>query len=138
MLHKLEKVAILFVTGGFIYILVELLWRGYSHWSMFLMGGLCFVLIGLINEISPWAIPIWKQGFLASLIITIAELAAGYVLNIYLGWALWDYSDMPLNFMGQICPFFSAAWFFVGLAAVFVDDWIRYMLFHEEWPDYDW
>ena len=50
---KALKQAILFGAGGLLYVFVEMLWRGYSHWTMFIVGGLCFVLIGLINEVIP-------------------------------------------------------------------------------------
>ena len=40
---------ILFLIGGGIYLAIELWWRGYSHPSMFVLGGICFVFVGLIN-----------------------------------------------------------------------------------------
>ena len=50
----LDKYLFLFGSGGLLYILIELIWRGYSHWTMFALGGICFVFLGLINEILPW------------------------------------------------------------------------------------
>ena len=41
---------ILFVIGGLIYILIELVARGRTHWTMFIVGGVAFFLIGCINE----------------------------------------------------------------------------------------
>ena len=43
------KYFILFGIGGIAYVVIELLWRGYSHWSMFALGGLCFLLIGRLK-----------------------------------------------------------------------------------------
>lgn len=40
------KHAVLAAVGGSVYVLLELALRGRSHWTMFLLGGLCFVLIG--------------------------------------------------------------------------------------------
>lgn len=48
------KEAVLALIGGSIYVFIELVWRGYSHISMFILGGVCFVIIGLINELFPW------------------------------------------------------------------------------------
>ena len=55
MSHRLlNKYLFLFNVGGLLYILIELIWRGRSHWTMFLLGGICFVFLGLINEVLPW------------------------------------------------------------------------------------
>ena len=41
----------LFTVMGSIYYLIEIIWRGYSHVSMFILAGVCGICIGLINEI---------------------------------------------------------------------------------------
>lgn len=58
----LDKYLFLFGSGGLLYILIELIWRGYSHWTMFALGGICFVFLGLINEILPWQMPVMDAG----------------------------------------------------------------------------
>ncbi|MCI8372439.1 MAG: hypothetical protein HFI75_08590 [Lachnospiraceae bacterium] len=136
MWKSISKHGILFVAGGILYVLIELFWRGYSHWSMFFIGGLCFFLIGLLNEVFPWNMPLCLQGLAGATVITVAELAFGYLVNIRLGWQIWDYSDMPLNLMGQICVPFSLLWILVSIAAVITDDWIRYRIFNEKLPTY--
>jgi len=37
------------------------------------------------------------------------------LVNMRLGWGVWDYSEMPGNVLGQICPTFSAIWFVLCL-----------------------
>ena len=64
------KYLILFIIGGIIYILIELGFRGHTALSMFFLGGLCFVLIGLINEVIPWNMGIIWQGIIGSGIVT--------------------------------------------------------------------
>lgn len=130
------KIFILFLIGGFIYVAIELGFRGHSHWTMFLLGGLCFILIGGLNNYIPWEMSIIKQGIIGALIITSLEFIFGLVLNLYLDLGIWDYSNMPFNILGQICLPFSIAWFFLSLVAIFVDDWLRYILFKEEKPHY--
>lgn len=132
------KYLILFIIGGIIYFLFETILRGWSHWSMFLLGGLCFVLIGEYNEHVDWDTPLIKQGVIGACIVTALEFVVGIVVNVYLGWGIWDYSNVPLNFMGQICLPFSMLWIFVSILAVVVDDWLRYFLFKEEKPHYKW
>ena len=130
------KIFILFLIGGFIYVAIELGFRGHSHWTMFLLGGLCFILIGGLNNYIPWEMSIIKQGVIGALIVTSLEFIFGLVLNLYLNLGIWDYSNMPFNILGQICLPFSIAWFFLSLVAIFVDDWLIYILFKEEKPHY--
>lgn len=103
---------------------------------MFLLGGLCFILIGGLNNYIPWEMSIIKQGIIGALIVTSLEFIFGLVLNLYLNLGIWDYSNMPFNILGQICLPFSIAWFFLSLVAIFVDDRLRYVLFKEEKPHY--
>lgn len=127
---------ILFGIGGLLYYVIEILWRGYSHWTMFLLGGFCFVMIGLINEIFTFHIPLVKQMLISAVIITVAEFMCGCIVNLWLEWGIWDYSELPLNVMGQICLPYSVLWFFLSALAIILDDCLRHWLFMEEKPIY--
>ena len=116
---------ILFGIGGLLYYVIEILWRGYSHWTMFLLGGFCFVMIGLINEIFTFHIPLVKQMLISAVIITVAEFMCGCIVNLWLEWGIWDYSELPLNVMGQICLPYSVLWFFLSALAIILDDCLR-------------
>lgn len=135
-MRQVSKAAILWLIGGAVYVMIELIWRGYSHWTMFLMGGILFLIIGGINEYIPWEIPLILQGIIGSATITAAELCAGLILNVLLGLGIWDYSNLPLNLWGQICLPFSLLWIIISIVAVVLDDWLRYWLFGEEKPHY--
>lgn len=128
------KPLILFGIGGFIYVIIELLWRGRTHWTMFVVGGLCFVLLGLINEVFTWDMPLIRQMALSAVLITIVELLVGLIINPT--HAIWDYRDTPLNIMGQICLPYTILWFLLSLPAIILDDYLRYWLFDEEKPHY--
>ena len=132
-----SKEFILFIIGGLLYILIELSYRGHSHWTMFILGGLCFVLIGGINNYISWDMPIYEQMMIGSVIITMLEFICGCIVNLWLGWDVWDYSNMPYNVLGQICLPFSILWFFIYLVAIVADDYIRCWLFDEEKPRYN-
>ena len=101
-----------------------------------MLGGFCFVLIGLINEVIPWEMPLWKQGIIAAVIITTLEFITGCIVNLWIGWNVWDYSNVPLNFCGQICLPFSLLWAVIGIVAVILDDWLRFWWFGEDKPSY--
>ena len=70
--------------------------------------------------------------------MTAMELVVGIPLNLMLGLHIWDYSSLPFNLLGQICLPFTVLWFFLALLCIFVDDWLRHILFHEERPHYQW
>lgn len=128
------KPFILFGIGGFLYYAIEILWRGYSHWTMFILGGLCFILVGFINEWFKFTLV--KQMFLSSVIITVLEFICGCIVNLWLHWNIWDYSELPFNVLGQICLPYSILWFFLSLLAIIIDDYLRHWLFGEEKPGY--
>ena len=111
---KIWKNCLLFYTGGTVYLSLELLYRGRSHGSMFLAGGLCFLLIGHLNRVEP-KLPLPLRAVVGALIVTMVELGAGMTFNRQ--YQVWDYRDQPGNFMGQICPLFSALWIPLSLVA---------------------
>lgn len=135
-IKNIFKYLVLGNIGGIVYILIELLYRGYSHWTMFLVSSISFILIGLINEFISWDMKLWKQMLIGASIVTIMEFISGCIINIGLGWHVWDYSNLQLNIMGQICLTFSIIWFFISLIAIIADDYLRYWLFQEEKPHY--
>lgn len=135
-MNKLKKWCILALIGGIIYGALELAFRGYTHWSMVLLGGVCFVAVGLLNEIIPWDMPLTVQMLCGCIIITALEFCCGCFVNIWLGWSVWDYSGQWGNLLGQICPLYSVLWYFVSLPAILIDDWLRYKLFWEDRPHY--
>lgn len=136
MQKKVIKILILASIGGLLYLGTELLWRGHSHWTMFLLGGICFVFIGAINEYIPWHMPLWQQAFIGAGIITGLEFLTGCIVNLGLGWNVWDYSGLPGNVLGQICLPYMLLWVLVTLVAIVLDDWLRYWMFREERPHY--
>ena len=135
-MNKLLKYYTLGTLGGLIYVFIELMWRGYSHWSMFLLGGICFIALGLINEVIPWEMPLTAQMFIGCVIITSLEFITGCIVNLWLGWDVWDYSDLPCNLLGQISVVSSVGWYFLSAVGIVLDDWLRYIFFGEEKPRY--
>lgn len=134
--NRFLKYTLLFFIGGFAYGGIEILFRGYSHISMLVAGGVCFILIGLLNEIFPWDMALISQMFLSACIITTVEFLVGWFVNIYLKLNVWDYSKLPYNFKGQICLLFANIWFLLSLFAILLDDYLRYFVLKEEKPRY--
>ena len=125
-LKILQKLAI-FAAGGSAYVGLELIWRGRSHGSMFVAGGLCLLLVGPLGQ---------KRGnFLLRLlmgmgIITAVELGTGLVVNR--DYKVWDYRGMPGNLWGQICPQFCLLWLPLAALAMGIYGKMEKLLFAEQ------
>ena len=109
-LQRLVEAPLVLLCGGVLYYGLELLWRGRSHWSMALCGALCFWFLYCMNRAYS-RVPLPLRALTGAAVITVVELFAGCLLNIGLGLGVWDYSEMPLNFLGQICLPYSVVWF---------------------------
>lgn len=130
------KTLFLFYFGGATYCTIEVFVREWSHWSMFLLGGLVFVVVGNMNQIWGWETGLIKQ-IAAGVAVTLAgEFVTGCIVNLWLGWNIWDYSNFPGNILGQICPQFALLWIPLVLIAIIVDDVIRWKFYGEEKPRY--
>ncbi len=103
---------IVYCFGGALYAAIELLWRGWTHWTMVLCGGLCFLLMYLISSLS---LPLYKKCILSTAAIGVVEFLTGCIVNLKLNWAIWDYSRLPYNLLGQICPQFLLIWLFLSV-----------------------
>lgn len=115
---KLVKPAALFSLGGSAYVGLELLYRGFSHVSMFAAGGVCFLLIGQLPRLP---LPKVVKPCLGAGIITSVELMTGLLVNRQ--YTVWDYRGQPGNFLGQICPLFTLLWIPVSAAALWLYRW---------------
>lgn len=132
------KYLILFLLGGYIYYGIEILWRGYSHYSMIICGGICFIYAGLQNEQVEWDYPFWKQVLRVEVFILSAEFITGCIVNLWLGLNVWDYSGLPGNILGQTCPQFALLFLPLSAIAIVIDDFVRWKWFGEEKPRYKW
>lgn len=105
----------LFALGAIGYPLIELLWRGRTHWTMAVAGGICMVLLLKISRL-PLAHPLlW---LLSAIAITTVEFTIGCVVNRWLHWQVWDYSQLPLNLLGQISLPFSLIWYLLSIPGI--------------------
>ncbi len=129
------KSLFLFFIGGFLYGIVEMLFKGSTHISMVIAGGLAFLLIGRLNE-GNHNPSLLGMMVISSVIITVIELITGIIVNLWLHMNVWDYSYLPYNFMGQICLLFSVCWFVLSFIAILLDDYIRYFLLGGKKPHY--
>ena len=112
---KIWKKALLFYIGGMVYMALELLWRGKTWGSMFLAGGICFLLIGQLGQVRP-RLPLLPRAVAGAGIVTMVELGFGLLVNR--DYTVWDYRNQAANLWGQICPGYGLLWVPVSLAAM--------------------
>lgn len=117
-MSKVKEYFMCFGIGALAYGLVEVVVRGYTHWTMLLTGGAVLVLLNLISQTK--GIPLLIRCLLGAFVITSLEFSVGMIVNVALGWGVWDYSDRAFNIWGQICPFFSLGWFFISIPAYWI------------------
>ena len=93
--------------GGALYCLLEMLWRGYSHVSMFLVGGFCFWMLSRVGRLPR---PLWQRTLLGAALVTAAEFFSGLLLNRVLHLNVWDYSGFRFHLLGQVCLLYALLW----------------------------
>lgn len=133
---------LLWVWGGTVYFLLEVVFKTLtSHperisWTMLVIAILLCIPVERCGAELPWDCPLWLQALCCAMLVTAVELAAGLVLNLWLGLDIWDYSHLPFNLMGQICLQFFFVWW--GLCFVFIPvfDWMRWTVEGREQPHY--
>lgn len=102
-----------FTYGFCIYPFLETVWRGYTHVTMCFAGGICSCLMFYIVKYHNGSI--FFKSLLCAVAITAVELIFGMMFNVILKMDVWDYSDKPFNFMGQICLSYFFIWYFLSL-----------------------
>jgi hypothetical protein len=136
MILKIKKTILLCLNGGLLYCWIEYFWRGWTHWSMLIIAMIISLLLDQINEHLNWDTPIWLQAIVGGLSITVIELLAGLVLNVWMGLNVWDYSNLPWNLWGQVCLGYSLLWVILAVFAFVLFDFLRWFLFREDMPRY--
>lgn len=131
-LKELARKALLFCSCGFIYYMIECLYRGYSHLSMFILAGLLSVFcIDTPNNIYSFDLDYRLQVLISSTLCTLGEGICGLIVNKWLGLHIWDYSHLKGTFFwGQCNIIFCCCWvLIVGLIGIFYCDAFNYYIF---------
>lgn len=133
---------LLWSWGGTVYFLLEVAFktlRGEQEqisWTMLVVAMLLTVAVERCGYQLPWEVPLWLQALACALLVTAVELVSGLILNVWLGLDIWDYSHLPFNLWGQICPQFAAVWWLLCLVFIPAFDWLRWFVEGGEKPHY--
>lgn len=123
-LSNLSLHALFGLIAGGIYMMIELAWRGYTHWTMMILAAVVFVCAGILDELDK-PLKKWQQVIIGTIIATALEFVTGIIVNLWLGLNIWDYSDQPGNILGQICPLFTLAWAFLMIVSIKLENFMH-------------
>lgn len=118
-MSKTKRFLTTFSIGSTGYSILEIVWRGYTHWTMSITGGVCFWLYYLTNRKLARK-SIWERCFCGSAIITSVEFVVGCLVNKVFHLNVWDYSRQRFNLGGQICLLYSVLWFFLCIPLTYL------------------
>ncbi len=126
-LRRLRDYSAVWLVGSAGYSLLEILWRGFTHWTMAVTGGLCFFLLYRLNLRRP------REGVLRKCLrgtfaVTAVEFLVGCVVNRLLKWQVWDYSGRFGNLLGQVCPLYTGLWFLLCIPVYGLAGLVRKLL----------
>lgn len=133
-IKRISEFLFIWNTGGVIYYLLEILFRGYSHWSMFALGGSAFCFCTFQGYYMRWKEKIWIQVVRGTIFVTSLEFTTGIILNKIMGLQIWDYSKMPFQLLGQICLPFTILFSALILAGILAGGMLLHWVFGEEKP----
>lgn len=134
----MKRIMTLWAALGVMYVALEVIFRGYSHPSMFIVGGLCGVLVGAINQRPRfYNAPVFLQSIIGALIVLCVEFVSGCILNLWLELGVWDYSGMAGNLLGQVCPAFGLLWFLIMPLAIWAEDTGHWLIWFYESAVYE-
>ena len=135
-MKRISEYLFLWAVGGCMYYGFEVLFRGYSHWSMFLLGGVCFLFFFIQGKMVRWQDPLWRQTLRCLVFVTAMEFITGIIVNKWLGMQVWDYSDLPFQLLGQICLPFMVIFSGLCVLGIFLSSYIGYLFYGEEKPSF--
>lgn len=125
----------LFLIAGCFYYCCELLFRGRSHWTMFVLAGILAVCcIDVPNNIYSFDLDYRLQVLISAALCTLGEGVTGLVVNRWLHWGIWDYSSLPGSFFWEQCNIlFVGVWILlIALIGIPVCDAWNYYICREE------
>lgn len=121
----------MFLFSGLVYVIIELLFRGYSFVSMFILGGICGVFLCFLNNIFTYDMDFLLQIGISTVVCTLLEWICGLIVNQ--DFTIWDYRYLCGTFANQQCNiFFCFAWMGISAICIPVLDYIEWVLFQDK------
>lgn len=135
-MKKYYKFIFYWLLGGSIYYFFEVLFRGFSHWTMFVLGGLCLAFFYYQGHLLHWRESLVKQTLRCMVFVTAMEFITGIIVNKYWRMDVWDYSEMPFQLFGQICLPFIMIFGGLCVIGIILSGYTAHWFFGEEKPHF--
>lgn len=132
----ISEVLFIWALGGTIYYTIEMVTRGFSHWSMFVVGGLALCFCTFQGQAMKWTEPLWIQVIRSVVFVTSLEFITGIIVNKWLHLEVWDYSDQPFQVWGQICVPFMILFSGLIVIGILLGGTLTYWIYGERKPDF--
>ena len=142
----MKKISTVFILIGILYVFIEVAYSsivsgamrlvGQSSLWMMLVGGILGVFLDILNEVK-WLnkLSYRLKVFIGGTAIVALEFFSGCILNLWLGFDIWDYSKNFCNLLGQTDLLHAIYWYAITPFGFWVGDAIRHYVFEEEKPD---
>ncbi|MCI8649531.1 MAG: hypothetical protein HFG20_05380 [Anaerotruncus sp.] len=130
-MEKFKEYATVYTIGSVAYSWLEVAWRGFTHWSMTLAGGVGFLLLYLTD----WRLKgrsLLERAAAGCAVLTSVEFLFGCVVNKLLRLDVWDYSKERGNLFGQVCPLYTILWFLLCIPVMPASRELREKLLHQQ------
>ena len=138
MKQKIIPYGSIFIISGLIYTMLELMWRGRTHWTMFLCAGLCgLVMANVNNNLLEFDTDFLKQVVVSALCCTGFEFLFGIMFNR--DFSIWDYRELwgTIHILGdQVNILFFGIWIIISVFSLPFLDWLQWKLGLAEKPYY--
>lgn len=135
-MKKISEYLFLWAVGGCIYYTFEIIFRGFSHWTMFVLGGFCFLFFYIQGNLMHWQEALWRQTLRGVIFVTAMEFITGIIVNKWLNLGVWDYSGLPLQLFGQICLPFMIIFSGLSVIGIILSGYLGYWIYGDEKPSY--
>ncbi len=125
---RIIECTLVFLSVGGIYFIIEYIYKQrMSHWSMFLLAGICGLIAMLLNDRYTYEMDFLLQIFVCTSVCTTLEYLVGITLNS--DYNIWDYRMLWGNINGQICPLFSFIWAYLFTLLIPILDYVEWNIF---------
>lgn len=124
---SIMRLVFFYCFAGGLYMTLELIYRQFTDYTMFYLAGFIGLLLLGINEWLDYNTDFLLQVFICGSWALLAELVCGLIFNS--DFHIWDYRELPFNFMGQIQLYFAVIWYVLSAIFIPILDYIDYTMF---------
>ena len=113
-----------------------MIFRGFSHSSMFVLGGLCMQFFTWQGQVTSWNDALQIQIIRCTIFVVSMEFITGIIVNKWYHLAVWDYTDMPFQLFGQICLPFALIFSILCAIGIILSGYLLHWFYGEPLPHY--